>query len=308
MRLASRRRIDVRLSVFEINRIEFYRQVVVGVAAAITIFTMPQNEPAVASAVYVASDVHGHFDRFRDALREKELIDQDDRWCAGDSQLWVLGDLFDRGDAGLETLRLLRRLGTEAEAAAGTVEVLLGNHEMLLLGSHRFGTDRFQDFDGNERQFLQWWIINGGHETDAEELNADEVEWLLHRPAMALVRDTLLVHSDTVSYAEWGSDVDEVNATVRAELDSDDPQRWWQLFRELTRRHEFEGEAGVERASGILGIFGGRLIVHGHSTIPDTTGVEAEEVSEPRRYADGLVLNVDGGIYEGGPSLVVRLE
>ncbi|MFC4336605.1 metallophosphoesterase [Salininema proteolyticum] len=268
---------------------------------------MPQTHAETGPAVFAASDIHGHFEQFQHALREKGLVGPEGSWTGGDAQLWVLGDLFDRGGQGLETLRLLRRLQGESAAAGGTVEVLLGNHELLLLGSKRFGGQGFRDYDGNERQFLQWWVINGGFERDAEELEDEEAEWLLGRPAMAFAADCLLVHSDAVSYLDWGRSIDEVNAEVRSELAATEPERWWQLFRELTRRHEFEGEEGAARARRMLETYGGRMIVHGHSTIPDTTGAEPSEISEPRRYADGLVMNIDGGIYEGGPSLVVEL-
>ena len=48
--------------------------------------------------------------------------------------------------------------------------------------------------------------------------------------------------------------------------------------------------------------------MHGHSIIGDLFGEPVDSYSEPRLYADGLALDIDGGIYEGGPCLVARLS
>ncbi len=259
------------------------------------------------SPLFVASDVHGHHDALVEALRERGLVGEDAEWTGGEARLWILGDLFDRGRDGVRVVRLLRALADEAAEAGGLVDTLLGNHELLMLGSRRFGGDGFADVDGQERQFLHWWVINGGFEDDLEELTDEEAAWLRARRVIHLADRSLLVHSDTEAYLGYGRSVAAVNAAARAVLDSDEPEEWWQLFRELTRRHEFMGPEGPARVRGMLRAFGGEELVHGHSTIPDTTGLEPGEVDGARRYCDDLVLNVDGGVYQGGRCLVVPL-
>lgn len=260
------------------------------------------------SPLFVASDVHGHYGALVGALRGRGLVGEDAEWVGGDARLWVLGDLFDRGRDGLMVVRLLRRLAAEAAEAGGRVDTLLGNHELLMLGSKRFGGEGFTDADGQDRQFLHWWVLNGGFEDDLEELTEDEDAWLRARRVIHLADRSLLVHSDTESYLEYGRSVEAVNEAVRAVLDSDEPEEWWRLFRELTRRHEFMGPQGPGRVRGMLRAFGGEELVHGHSTIPDTTGLSPGEVTEARRYCEDMVLNVDGGVYQGGPCLVVPLR
>lgn len=267
-----------------------------------------QREDAEKSPLFAASDIHGHCDALVEALRGRGLVDEDASWTGGKARLWVLGDLFDRGRQGVAVLRLLRRLAGQAAAAGGVVDTLLGNHEVLVLGSKRFGDETFTDVEGQERQFLQWWVLNGGFEEELDELTEDEVDWLASRRVVHLVDGSLLVHSDAESYLGYGRSEEEVNTAVRAVLASDEPEEWWQLFRELTRRHEFMGSKGPERARAMLRFFGGRELVHGHSTIPDTTELDPGEVTGARRYCDGLVLNVDGGVYQGGRCLVVRLR
>ncbi|QSB06566.1 metallophosphoesterase [Natronoglycomyces albus] len=258
------------------------------------------------SPLYVVSDVHGHYDALVEALQAQNLIDRDENWIAGEARLWALGDLFDRGERGVDTVRLLRKLSEQASAAGGLVDTLLGNHELLVLGSRRFGEQAFMDSAGNERQFLQWWVINGGFEEEMNLLTDDEVSWLTSRPLAVVVDQVLLVHSDTDGYLQYGNSIDDVNTSAHEALSTENPERWWDLFRSLTQRHDYLREDGPQRARAMLNTLGGTQIVHGHSTIPDTTDLTPGQVEEPRRYCDGLVLNVDGGVYQGGRCLVVR--
>ncbi|WP_030161286.1 metallophosphoesterase [Glycomyces sp. NRRL B-16210] len=264
---------------------------------------MPDTSP-----LYVASDVHGHYDALVEALRDRGLVDGDARWSGGDARLWILGDLFDRGEEGVAVVRLLRDLADQAAEVGGGVDTLIGNHEVLVLGSRRFGDVAFTDVDGQARQFLHWWVLNGGFEDELGDLTEDEVRWLETRRAVHVAGRSLLVHADTESYLGYGRTVEAVNAAIGAIMAADEPEEWWQLFRELTRRHEFMGADGPDRVKSMLRSFGGEEIVHGHSTIPDTTELEPSEVTEARRYCDGLALNVDGGVYQGGKCLVVRLD
>ncbi len=101
------------------------------------------------SSTYVVSDVHGHLDDLRDGLLETDLIDGQNRWTGGDTVLWVLGDLVDRGPDGIGVVHFVRSL---QEQAPESVRVLMGNHEALMLGAKRFPGKRFDDV----------WVINGG--------------------------------------------------------------------------------------------------------------------------------------------------
>lgn len=264
---------------------------------------MPDTSP-----LFVASDIHGHYDALVAALRDRDLVDEDAHWTGGAARLWILGDLFDRGEEGVAVVRLLRSLAEESAAEGGSVDTLIGNHEVLVLGSRRFGDVAFTDVDGQDRQFLHWWVLNGGFEDELGDLTEDEVEWLETRQVMHVADKALLIHADTESYLGYGRSVETVNAAVRAVMAAGEPEEWWQLFRELTRRHEFLGEGGPARVRGMLRTFGGEELVHGHSTIPDTTELEPSQVTQARRYCEGLVLNVDGGVYQGGKCLVVRLD
>ncbi|MGH8878409.1 MAG: metallophosphoesterase, partial [Stackebrandtia sp.] len=256
-------------------------------------------------ALYVVSDVHGHLDKLASALETAGLIDGERQWTGGDARLWFLGDLFDRGADGSGIVELIMRLGEEAEAEGGVVDSLMGNHEVLMLGAQRFGTEELSDDEGNSRNFDLWWRLNGGQDEDVAKLTDRQLTWLRNRPAITYVDDHLLVHTDTTEYASYGRNINAVNRAVRKIVKSSDAAKWWALFRKLTIRHRFEAGDGPEQAAAMLDFFGGSQLVHGHSTIPDRLGIPGDQVTGARRYCDDLVLCVDGGVYQGGPCLVV---
>lgn len=257
--------------------------------------------------LYVVSDVHGHLDKLTAALETAGLINAEGHWTGGNARLWFLGDLFDRGTDGAGVVDLIMRLADEADVDNGTVDSLLGNHEVLMLGAKRFGDDDLVDDDGNSRNFDMWWHLNGGRDEDVGRLTDRQLNWLRNRPVMAYVADHLLVHTDTTDYANYGRSIGAVNRAVKRIIKSNDHDKWWLLFRRMTLRHRFELQDGPEQAAAMLDFFGGSQIVHGHSTIPDRLGIPGEEVNGARQYCDDLVLCVDGGIYQNGPCLVVPL-
>jgi hypothetical protein len=247
------------------------------------------------ASTYVISDVHGHLSDLRALLTETGLVDDQDRWVGDDSQLWVLGDLVDRGPDGIGVLRLVRSL---EQQVPDRVHMLMGNHEALMLGTKLFPETRFPSV----------WRINGGLRSDQDALTDDEVEWLRGLPLMALAGDQLLMHSDTTEYLTWGSTIEEINATVRSLLATSDAEQHFDLFAALTSRYDFAGPDGAEVARSMLEMLGGSRIVHGHSIISTLIDVPSAQVQEPLVYADGLVVAIDGGRYDGGPLLLVRID
>jgi hypothetical protein len=256
--------------------------------------------------VFAVSDIHGHPEKLQASLRDAGLTDAEGNWSGVDARLWFLGDFFDRGPDGIGVLRYVRDL--IAQAPDGAIRMLLGNHEILALGMRKFG-DSFVPHDGiTARSFERSWALNGGQDRDQAELTDEEADWLLDRPMLAVDADHLLMHSDTVEYVEWGDSVDQINAAAGAELHSDDIEVWWEIWRRMTSRYAFRGASGPEVARIMLQHLGGQRIVHGHSIVADQLGIDPAFLTEPYLYADGLVLGIDGGAFDGGPCLVVELE
>lgn len=254
----------------------------------------------------VVGDVHGHRDELVHALRDAGLLDPDGNWAGGQTEAWFLGDFVDRGPDGLGVIDLVMGLVDQAAEAGGSVQTLLGNHEILMLGMHRFA-DTEVPSDFGYRSFERSWRLNGGRPQDIDGLTETHIDWLLSCPVVTHAADHLLLHSDTTAYLEWGDDADEINKAVHDVLTSDDIVEWWEVWRRMTTRYAFRGPDGPEVADLVLAQLGGSRIVHGHSVIADQLGVMPSEVSEPLLYADDKVLAVDGGVFVGGPMLVVPL-
>lgn len=253
------------------------------------------------SPLFVVSDVHGYLGDLLEGLAEFGLTTPEGRWTGDDAQLWFLGDLLDRGPDGIGVVNLVRSL---QEQAPDQVHALMGNHEALALGMKRFPESDFP-----HSRFPSSWHLNGGLASDQEGLSDSHLSWLAELPLLARVGDYLFMHSDTTAYLGWGSSIEEINAVVRGSLSSSkDEQRHWDVWAQLTSRYHFIGRRGAKTAKQMLRRLGGQQVVHGHSIIGSLVDRPSQDVTESLRYADGLVLAIDGGRYDGGPLLVVRLQ
>jgi hypothetical protein len=258
-----------------------------------------------AGDVFVMGDVHGQLAKLRLLLRNAGLTNGDDSWAGGTATLWFIGDFCDRGPDGIGVLNLVMRLQHEAAEDGGQIYALLGNHEIMLLAADLFGDQR----PGWGGTFHALWSYNGGMESDLLRLSAAHVEWMQQLSALGLQDERLLIHADATFYAQFGPNLQAANTHVRDVLQSDDVQRWSELMEVYFNRLEFleRGREGHRNAELMLSTFGGRQIIHGHTPIPSITHVRPDSVVEPLVYAGGLCINVDGGMFLGGPGFLYRL-
>ncbi|MBM2622402.1 metallophosphoesterase [Actinoplanes sp. LDG1-06] len=259
--------------------------------------------------LFVAADVHGHRSEFRGVLRDSGLVDGAGQWSGRDARLWLLGDYVDRGPDGIGVIDDIRRWTRQAAEAGGEVGALLGNHEVQLMAAHLFGTTPVPGWD-EPGGFRGGWARFGGRDDDLRRLTGDHVSWIAARPAMTVLDDHLLIHSDTTSYLEFGDSVTAVNAAVSEALADRDVRGWALFARRMSDRGSFrdsETAAPGDAVSTMLRTYGAGRLVHGHSTLTKHFGMVPGEVREPLRYAAGRVLNIDGGVYEGGRILLTRL-
>ena len=96
-------------------------------------------------------------------LQNAEILDENLAWAGGEATLVIVGDILDRGPKSRAAMDLLIRLEGEADMVGGRVQVLIGNHEaMLLTGDMRY-------------------VSGPEYEAFAEEEDPDErVRWFDH--------------------------------------------------------------------------------------------------------------------------------
>lgn len=249
-------------------------------------------------------DVHGHFTRLHEHLQAASLVNHDFNWTGGRAVLWFVGDYVDRGPSGAAAVKSIIRLQRQAEEAGGQVGALIGNHDILLLSAIRH---RGAVSDSTQQTFYDDWIDNGGNPQDLEALKPAEIDWLMDLPAAAQVDETLLVHADSLFYLAYGDTLSGLNQAFRQILATGSAQTYGRLLEEFGQHRAFLGPAGTEHLSRILGHYGGSRLVHGHTPIMKLTGAEPDRVTMPYVYQGGNCINVDGGMYLGGPGFLYQL-
>ena len=256
------------------------------------------------SKIYVVGDIHGYRQRLEILLQQAALLDEEQKWCGGDAALWFAGDLCDRGPDGIGAYELVMRLQGEAEAAGGKVGCLLGNHDLALLAAYLMG-DQSSALKGGT--YMRYWLRYGGIPSDMERLQTRHVDWLLNLPIMAREGDWLLIHADGEFYRRYGESVAAVNAAAADLMQQRDGAVWDCYLDDFTERHAFDRDRG-QALLAFLATYGGDRLVHGHTPIPNLTGQPPGSVTDPLVYVDGRAVNVDGGIYMGGPGFVLEME
>jgi hypothetical protein len=253
---------------------------------------------------FVIGDLHGYLSDFRRLLVDNQLCDDRDQWIGGKNNLWMIGDFFDRGDEGVACVDLIMDLQRQAAAVGGSVQGLLGNHELMVLAAYKFG-----DLPAStDQSFLQLWQRWGGVIDEMSRVTPAHVAWLERLPAMQRVDNRLLVHADSMFYVEQGRSVEAVNDNLFALTQSDDHERWLLVLRAFSERQAFSGllMTGTQRATQMLRYFGAEQLIHGHTPISEANGTPPEDVLQAWIYADEQCVNVDGGLYLGGPGFVYR--
>ena len=171
-------------------------------------------------AIYVTSDAHGHLCALMEAL-DAAHIGEDD-------ELYVLGDMIDRGPDPLGVIGLIRSLPN--------AHVIMGNHEELMLAAIEKVGDPQEGafaFEGLENwQFMSWmdWMNNGGNVTSEQlaHLPKEEYDELLgwvrglghYACVSAGGRTYALVHAgiDAVRASRWRAANPNADITVPEQL------------------------------------------------------------------------------------------
>ena len=257
-------------------------------------------------STFIIGDLHGYHERYVALLQDSGLCDPGLNWTGGSHDLWLIGDFFDRGASGIKCIDITMKLQQQARADGGRVQSLLGNHEMMILCAYRFGDDVTSEGTRTIDQWLRW----GGIQEDLDNMTEEHVEWLESLPLMARVEHALLVHADAMLYINYGNSIETVNSAFLKLLQGRELRQWEIALTSFGEHMAFSGLeiTGQQRARQFLQLYGGDVLIHGHTPIPYARRVEPEAVTSAWSYAGGACLNVDGGIYMGSPGFVYELE
>jgi hypothetical protein len=211
------------------------------------------SAPAPTPRVVAIGDVHGAGDAFVSILQRTGLIDAQKHWSGGTAILVQTGDLLDRGQDARQVMDLLMSLETQADAAGGRVQPLLGNHEVMnLIGETRdvapeiyrqFADDRSESrreeayqaaakvSAGTPLDRTEWMAAHpAGYIEYRETLSTNGVygKWLRSKPCVAEIGGTIFMHGG-INPDFTADSVDAINKRVRRELSEfDDGFRWLQ--------------------------------------------------------------------------------
>jgi hypothetical protein len=138
-----------------------------------------------ADSIAVISDIHGEYGIYIDLLKGTGIIDNNLNWKFGKGHLVVLGDMFDRGNMVTEILWHLFGLEKQAEKAGGSVHVVLGNHEFMVL--------RNELCEINEKYSK---VEKASNTTYADLFSANSVlgKWLRTKPVVMTIDNIIFVH------------------------------------------------------------------------------------------------------------------
>jgi hypothetical protein len=97
---------------------------------------------APSERVVVIGDIHGDLERLTSLLELSGLLDSQNKWVGGNSNLVITGDMTDRGSQVRAVMDLLIQLEKDASKRGGRVVTLMGNHEMMnIVGDLRYVTE-----------------------------------------------------------------------------------------------------------------------------------------------------------------------
>lgn len=213
----------------------------------------PQAAP---QRIVAIGDLHGDNDAWLAVVRGAGLVDSKGRWAGGNTTLVQMGDIVDRGPDSLKIIRHLQKLQREAPKRGGTVIVILGNHEaMMMTGDFRYvhageiaafadkqsGARRDRVYEANKA------AIEAAYKASDPNMSAELIrdawmktkpigmleyefawsptgdlgKWALANPAVVKLGDTLFVHGG-ISAAFAQLPIDEINRQAYAALNAQD--------------------------------------------------------------------------------------
>jgi Calcineurin-like phosphoesterase len=225
-------------------------------AAAFALLTAAPATAPPPSRIVAVADVHGAGPAFVKILQRAGLIDERQQWIGGDAVLVQTGDLLARGADERMALDLLMSLESQAAAGGGRVQVLLGNHEeMILLGEMRdTAPAAFSAFADDKSEARREQAFQAAKKVSKGTLDKDAwmtahpagyVEyrdafspggrygkWLRTKPIVVAIEDTVFMHAG-INPAVTTETLENINKRARQEVTEWDQGLKWLVNHDL---------------------------------------------------------------------------
>lgn len=269
-------------------------------------FALNANNPVAPDALpqprrwAAVSDIHGQSGLFMQLLKAQGVVDTAGHWQFGDGVLVINGDVFDRGPEQTEALWAIYRLQQEAGRQGGSVQMVLGNHETLVLrGDLRYLHPKYQGVATLlQRRFQDLY----GPDTELGQ-------WLRGRATLLKLGDTLFLHGGvSAELPKLSPDLAGLNAKVRSHLGESrtslkqDPVADW-LYASMGplwyRGYFTQPRMPAQDLDSVLRHFGVQRLVVGHTTMPQIRSLYGGRVigidSDLKGGKNGELLLWEGG-------------
>lgn len=194
--------------------------------------------------IVVVGDLHGDYEHFVEILKGIGLVDSSLSWTGGQAFLVQTGDVLDRGPDARKIFDLIRRLETEAQAAGGQVQMLIGNHEEMNITGIAFDYEDYvtveqfisflpEDYVARKQKELEkkarggrdikrLWQEVMDYELEARKkylvnFNQKYGKWIARKNAVIKINDTVFVHGGiSEEFSRWK--LEDINNRLRHEL------------------------------------------------------------------------------------------
>ena len=214
--------------------------------------------------VYCISDIHGCYAEFMKLLQKINFNKND--------TLYVLGDMIDRGENGMECLDYIR--------SQPNIVALMGNHEMMMLGYYP-GSGRKRDYH---------WLTQGG------------IQMLKQINRLKLSKDGRKRWNETLSWVRGLPLCIEVTVNnsdyflSHAGFDATKPMEQQTAFDHVWTRENFILHPAIS----------GKTCIFGHTPTIALRGNSDSSIWSDPNHKDKIC--IDGGCVYGGALAALRLD
>jgi hypothetical protein len=300
-------------------------------------------QPLTAQAtgrIIAIGDIHGSIDGIKSILKATGLIDGNNKWSGGRTQLLQTGDYMDRGENTRAVLDLLMAIEPQAKDAGGRAFALLGNHEVMnLIGDTRDVTREifatFADANSEKRRQQAWedyarlaeakkakgepvpsvfaqtreaWMTTHppGYVEYKEAMSPKGKygQWLRGKPIVTMVDGNIFMHAG-ISPASPPAKIEDLNEQVKDEIHRLD-QFLDRLINLKLATRDFTLQEILQAASGEIGLANARIATakeEGKEVDRDKLNIPLlMEAQEIMKINTWLSINPEGALWYRGLS------